>query len=467
MRRRLLLLLLPLLAASTACRLVMDTLRPPATPVVQAIIHTATAPPAPTATYTLSPTSTWTSSPTPLPPTATAEPTLTPTVRPTVSPRHIQVFQELWHVVNEEYLYEDFNGVDWEAMYDEYLERIRVGVSNEEFYYLMDEMIFRLGDEHSVFFSPEAGMSEDAQYTGDYDYVGIGVLNTVVPERKRITVILVFPGSPAEQAGIRMHDSILAVDGQPIVDEDGVRQDLLRGPEGTTITITVQSPGEPPREVQLTRSRITSEMPVPYDLLQSPAGQRIGYLLLPTFNESSIDRKVGEALRAMQATGPLDGLIIDNRQNEGGASNVLSGTLGYFTGGVVGHFVNRDRREALNVIGMNVNGSQALPLVVLVGKGTVSFGEIFSGILQDLDRAHLIGETTEGNVEILWVYNFSDGSRVWLAHDTFAPLNSPDANWEETGIIPDEFVPSNWDEVTTETDPAIRSALEHFDRASD
>ncbi len=440
----------------------MDSLRPPATPVVQAIIHTATAPPAPTATHT----PTQTASSTPLPPTATATetPTPTPTVRPTASPQHVRVFQELWHVVNEEYLYEDFNGLDWEAVYDEYLERIQAGVSDEEFYYLMDEMIFRLGDEHSVFFSPEAGLNEDAQYTGDYAYVGIGVLNTVVPERRRITVILVFPGSPAEQAGIRVHDSILAVDGQPIVDEDGVRQDLLRGPEGTTISLTVQTPGEAPREVQLKRSRITGEMPVPYDVLQSPAGRRIGYLLLPTFNESSIDRKVGEALRAMQADAPLDGLIIDNRQNEGGASTELSGTLGYFTGGVVGHFVNRQGREALNVIRMNVNGSQALPLVVLVGRGTVSFGEIFSGILQDLDRAHLIGEPTDGNVEILWVFNFSDGSRVWLAHDTFAPLNSPEADWEETGIIPDEFVPSNWDEVTMETDPAIRSALEHFDR---
>jgi carboxyl-terminal processing protease len=101
---------------------------------------------------------------------------------------------------------------------------------------------------------------------------------------------------------------------------------------------------------------------------------------------------------------------------------------------------------------------------VLVGPNTVSFGEIFSGILKDQGRATLIGETTEGNVEILWGYNFEDGSRAWIAHDTFEPVNHPEWDWEHDGIIVDIEVPADWDEFTFQTDPAIQAALEHLNQ---
>jgi C-terminal processing protease CtpA/Prc len=96
--------------------------------------------------------------------------------------------------------------------------------------------------------------------------------------------------------------------------------------------------------------------------------------------------------------------------------------------------------------------------------GTASYGEVFAGVLKDLDRAYLIGETTGGNVETLWGYDFDDGSRAWIAHESFRPLNHPDENWEESGVVPHLTVLSNWDEVTVETDPAVIAALEHFDQ---
>jgi C-terminal processing protease CtpA/Prc len=85
-------------------------------------------------------------------------------------------------------------------------------------------------------------------------------------------------------------------------------------------------------------------------------------------------------------------------------------------------------------------------------------------VLQDLGRAYLIGEQTEGNVEILYIYEFTDGSRAWIAHDSFRPLNHPEQDWEKTGIVPDLVVPSQWDQVTLQTDPAVQAALEYFDR---
>ena len=225
-------------------------------------------------------------------------------------------------------------------------------------------------------------------------------------------IYLVFPGSPAEEAGLKMHDSILTVDGQPILDADGLLdQDPARA-GGNNRFGNGTNPGEEPRTIQITRRRITGSVPVPNTVLTTSGGKRVGYILVPTFMDSTVDDQVGAALEAMKADGPLDGLILDNRVNEGGYENVLIGTLRYFMSGVAGHFVNRDSESALDLgKGKDINGSLTVPMVVMVGPDTVSFGEISSGILQDTGRAYVIGETTEGNVELLLGYDFADGSQ--------------------------------------------------------
>ena len=212
------------------------------------------------------------------------------------------------------------------------------------------------------------------------------------------------------------------------------------------------------------REVINVSTPVPYEVLTSPAGQRIGYVLFVSFADGTVDEALGEALRAMTADAPLDGLILDNRFNEGGYFDVLSNVLGYFMpDGTVGHFVSRTDEEAFEVRAEDINGSQNLPLVLMVGEGTVSAGEIMGGVMADFDRAYIIGETSLGNVESLWGYDFDDGSRAWIAHDTFRAINNPDANWEDTGIIPDLTVTANYDEFGLADDPAVVAALDYFD----
>jgi carboxyl-terminal processing protease len=97
--------------------------------------------------------------------------------------------------------------------------------------------------------------------------------------------------------------------------------------------------------------------------------------------------------------------------------------------------------------------------VILIGSGTASFGEIFAGILQDIDRAYLIGTTTMGNVEILWGYDLEDGSQLWLANETFRPRNHPEQNWEQSGIIPNLTVKGDFDQYTLESDPPVLAAV--------
>jgi len=428
-------------------------------------------PPTQTFTVTASPTTTprntQTPSPTPVPtetlfPTATV--TATPTLLVTPSVQQLEIFDELWQIVQDEYLNPEFNGMDWDAIKEEYRPKIEAGMTDDNFYLAMDEMLSRLGDDHSIFLNPQAVREEDALYAGKSDYVGIGVLVNAIPERNRAVIVNVFPGSPASEAGLQPRDNILTVDGEQILDQDGFLRDLVRGTEGTPVTLTVQTPGGDPRQVQMTRRRINSAVPVPHEVIPMPSGKRIGYLLLVTFNDGTIADQVGEALRQMSREAPLDGLIIDNRQNSGGADTILRGVLGYFTSGSLGNFINRGEERTLIVDLQNVNGSQQLPLVVLIGPGTASYGEVFSGILKDIGRAYLIGETTDGNVETLWGYNFDDGSRAWLAHESFRSLNHPDENWEETGIIPDQTIIAGWDEYMLNNDPVVNAALEYLDR---
>jgi carboxyl-terminal processing protease len=460
-------LLLLLLSCQSAWRIAERQSLLPLTPTPT---NTATK----TITLTPSPTASLTPTATQPPPTQTpsATPTLTPvpqtnTPTATALPVDLQlsVFHDLWQVVNENYLYPDFNGLDWEAIRILYDARIRSGLNNDEFYRAMDELILSLGDDHSIFLSPEMVAAEDQEFAGGYDYVGVGILIVAVPERQKAVVLVVFPGSPADLAGLKPRDSILSVDGVPIITEEGRLENLIRGREGTSVEILAQTPGEAPREVTLTRQRINAIMPVPHAVLTSTSGKRIGYLLLVTFVDGTVDESVAEALESMSASGPLDGLVIDLRQNAGGADNVVRTILSYFTQGTLGYWVARDGERPLGITNPeNIHGSQEAPLVILVGLDTISFGEIFAGVLQDTGRAYIIGETTTGNVETLWGYSFADGSRLWLAREAFRPLNNPQIDWELTGIVPDEEILANWDEYTLETDPLILAALNHLDR---
>ena len=380
-----------------------------------------------------------------------------------VSQPQLDIFEELWGIVRNQYLYEDFNGANWNVIGEKYREQIEKGISDEEFYELMDEMVSRLNDDHSVFLSPLDVADEEAKVAGKMDYVGIGVLGGAVPERNRAVVYLIFPGSPAEKAGIKPRDSILLVNGKKVLNQEGEIGDFIRGPEGTKVILTVQSPGEGPREVLITRRRISSSIPVPHKFHITESGNKIGYIVLVSLFDKTIPNKFDTALRDMMRENDLDGLIIDNRLNSGGLDYILADILEYFTDGIVGYFVNRSGQQPFRIVGVDLFNSQEIPLVVLIGEATESFGEVFAGVLQDRDRAYLIGKTTIGNVETLWGYDFKDGSRAWIAHDTFQPFHQKNANWEKTGIIPDLIVAGSWDEYTFETDPVIQAAIIYLD----
>jgi carboxyl-terminal processing protease len=132
--------------------------------------------------------------------------------------------------------------------------------------------------------------------------------------------------------------------------------------------------------------------------------------------------------------------------------------MSYFTAGRLGRFVSREDSWTLRVQANPIHNSQTVPMVVIVDEGTVSYGEIFAGIMRDSRNAKITGQTSLGNVEVLNIFSFEDGSQMWLAAETFYPQHS-DENWEESGIVPDLEAYAEWDTFTFETDPSIAAAL--------
>jgi len=388
--------------------------------------------------------------------TVLAEPTPSVGMNPTLTKdEQLKVFDELINPVPKLYVYTDFNGLDWLAAVAKYRAEVESGLDTQTFYADMGSLIDELNDDHSQFESPAAVAEAEAELAGKNNYVGIGVEILPMPQKGKMAVLLTFPDSPAEHAGLKPHDSILSIDSLPLVENGTPYPQRVRGPACSAAVLTVQSPGQARRKITVLRNGVNSNVPIIATLVSTHDGSRIGYIYIPSFFDETIP---GQIKQALQDFGPLDGLILDNRMNAGGSSDVVEPIFGYFTSGTIGHFKSRTSSRPLAIQADPINNSQTVPLVVLVGVNTVSFGEIFSGALQDIGRAKVVGQTTLGNVEILHAHNLSDGSRLWLAEERFVPLHTQ-ADWEKTGIVPDVVAYADWDTFTFETDPSVAAAV--------
>jgi C-terminal peptidase prc len=396
-----------------------------------------------------------TDTPLPSPP-----PAFTPTAADTA--RQLRVFSRMWQLVNERYVYPDFNGVDWERVKTQTDIKIKAGISDQQFHGLMRDLITSLNDDHSGFLSPDQRKQEEERFAGSGRYVGIGITTDTNKEKKYVFVLQVVPGSPADKAGIKAHDHILAANGVSLISASGtVNTRSIRGIEGTSVTLIVRTPGSEPREVVVTRASISAAATLEYKLLPTSQtdGKKIGYVLIPTFFEEKMAQRVRDAINDLlrQSGNKLDGLVIDLRTNGGGAYSVLAGNLALFSNGTMGNLV--DRKGVQNPIAIKadaIGNIQTVRMAVLIGPATASFAEVFAGALQFNKRAILIGQPSSGNIETLRQHAFEDGSVMWLAEQGFKLPNN--TSWEGKGLTPDIKIDKKWDEYTAENDPAISAA---------
>src|SRR5256884_2260196 len=260
-------------------------------------------------------------------------------------------------------------------------------------------------DPHSNFFDPKSYSLLREDQRGKYYGVGM----TVGPRNNKVIVIAPFVGTPAYRAGIRPGDIIIAVDGKPTDNmSTGDVADLLKGPKGTTVHISIQREGaDKPLEFAVVRDEIP-RYSVDLHFLVRPG---IGYMHVSQFNETT-EHEVAQALDEM---GDIKGLILDLRQNPGGLLSEGVGVADKFLhkGALIVSHHGRSSPEK-RYTATHGNGGKEYPLVVLVNRGTASAAEIVAGAIQDHDRGLIAGETTFGKGLVQTVYPLVENTGLAL-----------------------------------------------------
>lgn len=304
---------------------------------------------------------------------------------------------------------------------------------------------------HTSFMTPEERERSHQSLSGSF--VGVGI---ALDERDGSAVIVtVMRGSPAEAAGLRVGDRIVAVDGTDVGSAgiDTVAS-LVRGDEGTTVIMTLERSGVS-ELVTATMKRTKIELPA-VSWAKVP-GSDVVMLRLEQFSSGSADQfktSLGEVL----ATDP-SGIVLDLRGNGGGYINEAIAIASQFlTEGDV--HLSRDAQGTLTPTAVQPGGlAPTIPLVVLVDEGTASSAEIVTGALQDAGRAEVIGRRTFGTGTVLSETPLSDGSALRIGVIEWL---TPDGRsiWRE-GLAPDHSVT-----LPADTSPLVPDDLAGFNAAA-
>ena len=315
----------------------------------------------------------------------------------------------------------------WDLIHLKYVDQSVVTPQNLT-YGAISGMMNALGDTgHSVFLTPEQVKEENIDLQGQLQGIGVSV------QEKNGSVVVVAPldGSPAQKAGIRSGDIILQVDGKPVVDViDATTR--IRGPAGTSVSVTIMDTSGATRTFTLVRANINL-VSVTWNIIP---GTSIAHLRISSFS-SNTPAELDTALAAINAQGAT-GIILDLRDNGGGLFNESVDVASRFisSGNVILEKDINNKITAVPVIsGVTVTN---LPMVILINQGTASAAEIVTGALEDAGRAKTIGETTFGTGTLLVQYPLNDGSAVYLAvQEWLTP--SGKTIWH-TGLTPDTVI---------------------------
>jgi carboxyl-terminal processing protease len=249
-------------------------------------------------------------------------------------------------------------------------------------------MLASLGDAHTAYMDPDEYQAAQAPLTGE-EYEGIGAY--VDTTGQYLTIVSPMIGSPAEAAGLRPGDEIIAVDGKSETGVDpSVVLNTVKGPAGSSVTLTILRPSTKETfDAKITRAKLA-----PDKVSGKMLDNNIAYIVLPTFGDNTSD-ELKTTLTTLLANNPK-GLILDLRGNGGGYLDTAIKVVSQFVGdGVVMYEQQGD--GTINTYKAIPGGlATKIPLVVLVNGGTASAAEITAGAIQDYNRGVLVGVTTYG-----------------------------------------------------------------------
>ena len=352
---------------------------------------------------------------------------------------NLRVFDTVWDLVNRKFYDPRFRGVDWPAVAVTYGPKALAAADDKQLYGVLNAMLAELKESHNEAFMP--GESVDGPEP-PRACVGMGLHRL----EDRWVVTSVFPGSPAEAAGVRPGWFFVTRNGQPLAAEPNFSLQ-----EGETVIDEFLDPQDRIHSLKMgARPLAPGE---PWEARELPGG--MVYLRFDDFDRAS-RRWLSDQLKAHRGA---PGVIVDLRVNPGGDSRSLAITIGEFFPKSVGWglFIGRNGGRHEQVSWLWGSARYAGRVAVLVDEGTASSAEIFAHVLQFNHRAVLVGRQTAGAVVPSRFFPLPDGGRLQLGGADYQGLDGK--RLEGVGVKPDLVVPLKLADLRTGVDPDLAAAL--------
>ena len=311
-------------------------------------------------------------------------------------------------------------------------------------------MLSSLGDPNTAYMDPDQYQQANAPLEGSYEGIGAWVDTS----GEFLTIISPMAGSPAESAGLKSGDMIIAVDGTSFVGTDPtlVLRSVL-GPAGSTVVLTIQREGEEnPFDVSIVREEIVIPL-----VTSKMLDNNIAYLQIIQFGDKT-EKDIRDALRELLKNNPR-GLILDLRNDPGGFLDTAIGVVSQFIPDGVVMYEDHGNGERVTFTARAGGLATEIPLVVLVNEGSASASEITAGAIQDRGRGTLVGTTTYGKGTVQsWSTLVDDQGaiKVTIAHW----LTPNERQIHGVGLTPDVEVQLTEEDIKANLDPQLDKAIE-------
>lgn len=317
-----------------------------------------------------------------------------------------------------------------------------------------DAMVNATGDRWSYYIP--ASEYEAYQERMDNAYVGVGITIQAQENDEGFLVMAVAAGGPAEEAGMQIQDLIIQVEDQDVRQMTTTQlRDLIKGEEGTSVSITILRKGE---VMSLSVERRQVQTPVAtYEMLQD----FVGLVTIENFDTRCAEETI-EAVETLLDNG-AEKLIFDVRNNPGGYAHELIEVLDYLLPkGEIFHTVDYKGHEDISYSDADC---LKVPMVVLVNGSSYSAAEFFAAALREYEVATIVGEPTVGKGYFQTTIRLNDGSAVALSVGKYYTPSGE--SLADVGVTPDNVVLLSEEEdydlyynlLPPEDDPHIQTAL--------
>ena len=312
-------------------------------------------------------------------------------------------------------------------------------------------------DPYSAYMSPDLFKEMQTDTQGEFGGLGI----EIGMEAGVVKVIAPIDDTPASKAGIKAGDYIVKINNQQVQGKSLMEAvKLMRGPVGTSITLTIRRKNvKKSLEFKITR-KIIEIKSVSSEILGTE--KNLGYIRLKSFNDNS-DKQFLNTVKKFEKNFKIEGYILDLRNNPGGLLSKAINITDYFLDeGEIVSTKGRQISETRKFFAKKGDTIKGKPIIVLINNGSASASEIFAGALKDHKRAIILGENSYGKGSVQSIVPLRNGGGIRLTISKYY-LPSGDSI-SEVGVTPDIVVEEIGDDfkINSENDNQLNYALKLF-----